>query len=100
MVTMKNRWNKLPKEEKDRIDHLPYGWMIRNLLKYGNSLVADDAVKKVGKKELLKRMNEELELVDYYDVYIDFVNYYDIDSGDEDVIAYLMKYHETNSEMH
>ncbi len=91
MITMKNKWNRLEEEEKERINLLPYGWMLRNLLQFENTLVAKDALKKVGVKKLLKALNEELEMIDLKEYYVEFRKVKDLESGEEDLVGYLIR---------
>ena len=45
-MTDKNRWELLSEEERLEVLDLPFGWMIRNILQYGNTLIPKEAIQK------------------------------------------------------
>ncbi len=86
-----NRWYRLTQEEKDRVNRIPYGWIIHNLLLYGNSLVAKRAIRKVGLLKLVNALEEELSLTGNEDMEIRIEKVKNESDNDLDCIAYLVK---------
>lgn len=89
MITMLNKWNRLTQEQKERFKEIPYGWVVRNLLKFGNCLVPKDALKKVGKLKFILALEEEFSMLGYTDAQIEFNEVLDTDTGKPDLIAYV-----------
>ena len=45
-MTDTGRWGLLSEEEKLDVLDLPFGWMLRNILQYGNTLIPEKAIQK------------------------------------------------------
>lgn len=67
---MNNRFESLDKDQKERLHNTAYGWMVINLLKYGNTLVPEQAIRKSGLLKLVNALEEELSLCGYSDLEI------------------------------
>lgn len=86
-----NRWYKLPQDEKDRINRIPYGWIVHNLLLYGNSLIDKKAIRKVGILKLVNALEEELVITGNGDTEIRVKKVKNESDNEIDCIAYLVK---------
>jgi hypothetical protein len=89
MITITNKWDRLNEEQKDRLESIPYGWMVRNLLKYGNALISEKVIKEVGINRLVQALQEEFEMIGYQDAEVYAEKKWDIESGGSDYIAYV-----------
>ncbi len=65
-----SRFESLDKDQKERLHNTHYGWMVINLLKYGNTLVPEQAIHKCGLLKLVNALEEELALCGYSDLEI------------------------------
>ena len=59
-MTDTNRWELLSEEERLEVLELPYGWMLRNILKYGNTLIPKEAIKKSSVRMIKSAMEQDL----------------------------------------
>ena len=59
-MTDTNRWGLLSEEERLEVLGLPYGWMIRNNLQYGNTLIPKEAIQKSSVKMIKAAMEQDL----------------------------------------
>ena len=59
-MTDTNRWELLSKEEKLEVMDVPFGWMLRNILKYGNTLIPKEAIKKSSVRMIKSAMEQDL----------------------------------------
>ena len=59
-MTDKNRWELLSEEEKLEVLDLPFGWMLRNILQYGNTLIPKEAIQKSSVKMIKTAMEQDL----------------------------------------
>ena len=59
-MTDTNRWEMLSKEEKLEVMDVPFGWMLRNILKYGNTLIPKEAIKKSSVRMIKSAMEQDL----------------------------------------
>ena len=59
-MTDTNRWEMLSKEEKIEVMDVPFGWMLRNILKYGNTLIPKEAIKKSSVRMIKSAMEQDL----------------------------------------
>ena len=55
-----NRWEMLSKEEKLEVLEVPFGWMLRNVLQYGNTLIPKEAIQKSSVKMIKAAMEQDL----------------------------------------
>ncbi len=88
---MNNRFESLDKDQKERLHNTAYGWMVINLLKYGNTLVPEQAIRKSGLLRLVKGLDEELILTGNADVEIKIDRVKNEDDGKIDCIASLVR---------
>lgn len=56
----KNRWELLSEEKKLEVLGLPFGWMLRNILQYGNTLIPKEAIQKASVKMIKAAMEQDL----------------------------------------
>lgn len=59
-MTDTNRWGLLSEEEKLEVLDLPFGWMLRNILQYGNTLIPKEAIQKSSVKMIKAAMEQDL----------------------------------------
>ena len=59
-MTDKNRWELLSEEEKLEVLDLPFGWMLRNILQYGNTLIPKEAIQKSSVKMIKAAIEQDL----------------------------------------
>lgn len=55
-----NRWGLLSEEEKLEVLDLPFGWMLRNILQYGNTLIPKEAIQKSSVKMIKAAIEQDL----------------------------------------
>lgn len=53
-----NKWFLLPDRTKKKILSTSDGWIIRNLLQFGNSLIPDECILEYGIKKIEKRLTK------------------------------------------
>lgn len=56
-----NEWHLLTEDEKFDVLELPYGWMLRNLLTFGNTLIPDAAIKRSSEKMIKAALEQDLK---------------------------------------
>lgn len=59
-MTDTNRWELLSKEEKLEVLEVPFGWMLRNVLQYGNTLIPKKAIQKSSVKMIKAAIEQDL----------------------------------------
>lgn len=59
-MTDTNRWGLLSEEEKLEVLDLPFGWMLRNILQYGNTLIPKEAIQKSSVRMIKSAMEQDL----------------------------------------
>lgn len=59
-MTDKNRWELLSEEEKLEVLDLPFGWMLRNILQYGNTLIPKEAIQKSSLRMIKSAIEQDL----------------------------------------
>lgn len=59
-MTDTNRWELLSEKERLEVLDLPYGWMIRNILQYGNTLIPKEAIQKSSVKMIKSAIEQDL----------------------------------------
>lgn len=85
-----NRWDKLEQSERDRLNTVYCGWIIHNLLEYGNSLIPSSAIRKVGLLRLVRALDEELMITGNGDMEIKVEKVRNEYDAEIDHIAYLV----------
>ena len=55
-----NRWSGLAEKKRKAILSNPNGWMIRNILQYGNTLIDSKAFKKCEKEDIIAALQYAL----------------------------------------
>ena len=59
-MTDTNRWELLSEEEKLEVLGLPFGWMLRNILQYGNTLIPKEAIQKSSLRMIKSAIEQDL----------------------------------------
>lgn len=59
-MTDTNRWGLLSEEEKLEVLDLPFGWMIRNILQYENTLIPKEAIQKSSVRMIKSAIEQDL----------------------------------------
>lgn len=59
-MTDTNRWGLLSEEERLEVLDLPFGWMIRNILQYGNTLIPNEAIEKSSVRMIKSAIEQDL----------------------------------------
>ena len=59
-MTDTNRWGLLSEEERLEVLDLPYGWMLRNILQYGNTLIPKEAIQKSSLRMIKSAIEQDL----------------------------------------
>lgn len=80
-MTDTNRWGLLSEEEKLEVLDLPYGWMIRNILQYENTLIPKEAIQKSSVRMIKSAIEQDLSDLGF-EVRIKIIRY-----GEEDHVA-------------
>lgn len=55
-----NRWHMLSEDERDEVFKIKYGWMLANILKYGNCLIPQAAINKSSLKMIKAALEQDL----------------------------------------
>lgn len=55
-----NRWYMLSEEEREEVFEVKYGWMLANLLKYGNCLIPQAAINKSSLRMIKAALEQDL----------------------------------------
>lgn len=55
-----NRWYMLSEDERDEVFEVKYGWMLANLLKYGNCLIPQTAINKSSLRMIKAALEQDL----------------------------------------
>ena len=55
-----NRWYMLSEDERDEVFEVKYGWMLANLLKYGNCLIPQAAINKSSLRMIKAALEQDL----------------------------------------
>ena len=55
-----NRWGLLSREEKLEVLEVPFGWMLRNVLQYGNTLIPKEAIQNSSVKMIKAAIEQDL----------------------------------------
>ena len=59
-MTDTNRWGMLSEKERLEVLDLPYGWMLRNILQYGNTLIPKKAIQKSSVRMIKSAIEQDL----------------------------------------
>lgn len=81
-----DRWYLLSDAEKDKVEALPYGFMLRNILKYGNTLIPNEAIKKSSVKMICSALEQDLSDLGFF-AEVNAKSYFVEMYGETDVIA-------------
>lgn len=85
-MTDKNRWGLLSEEEKLEVLGLPFGWMIRNILQYGNTLIPKKAIQKSSVRMIKSAIEQDLSDLGF-DVKIKIIRYNAKEYREDDHVA-------------
>lgn len=55
-----NRWYMLSEDERDEVFKIKYGWMLANILKYGNCLIPQAAINKSSLRMIKAALEQDL----------------------------------------
>lgn len=55
-----NRWYMLSEDERDEVFKIKYGWMLANILKYGNCLIQQAAINKSSLRMIKAALEQDL----------------------------------------
>ena len=81
-----NRWGLLSREEKLEVLEVPFGWMLRNVLQYGNTLIPKEAIQKPSVKMIKSAIEQDLSDLGF-DVRIKIIRYNAKEYKEEDHVA-------------
>lgn len=59
-MTDTNRWGLLSEKERLEVLDLPFGWMIRSILQYGNTLIPKEAIQKSSVRMIKSAIEQDL----------------------------------------
>lgn len=59
-MTDTNRWGLLSEEERLEVLDLPFGWMLRNILQYENTLIPKKAIQKSSVRMIKSAIEQDL----------------------------------------
>lgn len=85
-MTDTNRWELLSKEEKLEVLEVPFGWMLRNVLQYGNTLIPKKAIQKSSVKMIKAAIEQDLSDLGF-EVKIKIIRYNAKEYREDDHIA-------------
>ena len=81
-----NRWYMLSEEERDEVFEVKYGWMLANLLKFGNCLIPQAAINKSSLRMIKAALEQDLSDLGF-GATIDIKKYYSKEYHETDYIA-------------
>lgn len=81
-----NRWYMLSEDERDEVFKIKYGWMLANLLKYGNCLIPQTAISKSSLRMIKAALEQDLSDLGF-EATIDIKKYYSKEYHETDYIA-------------
>lgn len=85
-MTDTNRWGLLSEEERLEVLGLPFGWMLRNILQYGNTLIPKEAIQKSSVRMIKSAMEQDLSDLGF-EVKIKIIRYNANEYKEEDHVA-------------
>lgn len=85
-MTDTNRWGLLSEEERLEVLDLPYGWTLRNILQYGNTLIPKEAIQKSSVKMIKSAIEQDLSDLGF-EAKIKIIRYNAKEYGEEDHVA-------------
>lgn len=85
-MTDTNRWGLLSDEEKLEVLDLPFGWMLRNILQYGNTLIPKEAIQKSSVRMIKSAIEQDLNDLGF-EVKIKIIRYNANECKEEDHVA-------------
>lgn len=86
MSNLKSRWEQISEEDREETLENKYGWILRNLLKYGNTLVPGDAIRRNSIAHISKSLEHDLYVLGF-DTNITITKHEDADQKNIDYIA-------------
>lgn len=81
-----NRWYMLSEDERDEVFKTKYGWMLVNILKYGNCLIPQAAINKSSLRMIKAALEQDLSDLGF-EAIIDIKKYYSKEYHETDYIA-------------
>ena len=81
-----NRWYMLSEDERDEVFVVKYGWMLANLLKYGNCLIPQAAINKSSLRMIKAALEQDLSDLGF-EAIIDIKKYHSKEYHETDYIA-------------
>lgn len=81
-----NRWYMLSEDERDEVFKIKYGWMLVNILKYGNCLIPQAAINKSSLRMIKAALEQDLNDLGFQAT-IDIKKYYSKEYHETDYIA-------------
>lgn len=81
-----NRWYILSEDERDEVFEIKYGWMLANLLKYGNCLIPQAAINKSSLRMIKAALEQDLSDLGF-EATINIKRYYSKEYHETDYIA-------------
>lgn len=81
-----NRWYMLSEEEREEVFEVKYGWMLANLLKYGNCLIPQAAINKSSLRMIKAALEQDLSDLGF-EATINIKRYYSKKYHETDYIA-------------
>ena len=81
-----NRWYMLSEDERDEVFEVKYGWMLANLLKYGNCLIPQAAINKSSLRMIKAALEQDLSDLGF-EATINIKRYYSKEYHETDYIA-------------
>ena len=85
-MTDTNRWEMLSKKEKLEVMDVPFGWMLRNILQYGNTLIPKKAIQKSSLRMIKSAIEQDLSDLGF-EVRIKIIRYNAKEYKEEDHVA-------------
>ena len=81
-----NRWYMLSEVEREEVFEVKYGWMLANLLKYGNCLIPQAAINKSSLRMIKAALEQDLSDLGF-EATINIKRYYSKEYHETDYIA-------------
>lgn len=81
-----NRWYMLSEDEREEVFEIKYGWMLANLLKYGNCLIPQAAINKSSLRMIKAALEQDLSDLGF-EATINIKKYYSKEYHETDYIA-------------
>ena len=86
MQNLKSRWMQISEDDREEVLANRFGWMLKNLLEYGNTLVPNQAVRKNDISHICKSLEYDLYTLGF-DANVRVTRHEELETNDVNYIA-------------